>query len=120
MREIAEKFDGQPLVILNVSLDSDEKAWKDFVARNGMTWLTYRDGSSTGPISRLFDVNAIPHTFTIDADRVLQNEHIGDASLAGELKKLLAKARAAQPVPQQTGPETQNQGGRSWRTYAEI
>ena len=33
-------------------------------------------------------VNAIPHTFTIYADGVLQDEHIGDASIEGKLKKL--------------------------------
>jgi hypothetical protein len=61
-----------------------------------MTWPQYRDGSFRGPISRLFAVNAIPHTFTIDADGVLQDEHIGDASIEGKLKKLLARARELQ------------------------
>lgn len=93
LREVAKKFEGQPLVVLSVSLDSDEQKWKDFVGKNGMTWLNYRDGGFTGPVSRLFDVNAIPHTFTIDRDGVLQDEHIGDGSIEGKLKKLLARAR---------------------------
>lgn len=45
-------------------------------------------------------VNAIPHTFTIDTDGVLQDEHIGDASLEGKLKKLLAQARELQVAHQ--------------------
>jgi len=93
LRDIAKKFEGQPLVVLSVSLDSDEQKWKDFVAKNGMTWLNYRDGGFAGPVARLFNVNAIPHTFTIDTDGVLQDEHIGDASIEGKLKKLLARAR---------------------------
>jgi len=96
LREIAKQFDGQPLVVLSVSLDSDEQKWKEFVGKNGMTWLNYRDGGYTGPVSKLFDVSAIPHTFTIDADGVLQDEHIGDASIEGKLKKLLARARELQ------------------------
>jgi hypothetical protein len=44
----------------------------------------------------MFGVNAIPHTFTIDADGVLQDEHIGDASIEGKLKKLLVRARELQ------------------------
>jgi thiol-disulfide isomerase/thioredoxin len=98
MREIAKKFEGQPLVVLSVSLDSDEQKWKDFVGKNGMTWLNYRDGGFTGPVARLFDINAIPHTFTIDTDGVLQDEHIGDGSIEGKLKKLLARARELQPT----------------------
>jgi hypothetical protein len=35
----------------------------------------------------------IPQTFTIDADGVLQDQHVGDASIEGKLKKLVAQAR---------------------------
>jgi thiol-disulfide isomerase/thioredoxin len=87
MRDIAKKFEGQPLVILSVSLDDDEKKWKDFVAKNEMTWPQYRDGGFKGSVSTLFSVRAIPQTFTIDADGVLQDQHIGDAAIEGKLKK---------------------------------
>src|SRR5271168_276521 len=101
LRDIAKKFQGQPLVVLSVSLDSDEEKWKKFIAENGMTWLNYRDGGFAGPIAKMFGVNAIPHTFTIDADGVLQDEHIGDASIEGKLKKLLARAREIPPPAKQ-------------------
>ena len=38
LRNIAKKFDGQPLVVLSVSLDANEEQWKKFIAENGMTW----------------------------------------------------------------------------------
>ena len=98
IRDVAKKFQGQPLVILSVSLDSDEQKWKEFVAKNEMTWPQYRDGGFTGLLAKLFAVTAIPHTFTIDADGVLQDEHIGDASIEGKLKKLIAHARELQPT----------------------
>jgi thiol-disulfide isomerase/thioredoxin len=102
IQKIAQKFQGQPLVVLSVSLDKDEAKWKDFVAKNNMTWLQYRDGGFEGPLSRLFGVNAIPHTFTIDADGVLQDEHVGDASIEGKLKKLCARARELEEAPKTT------------------
>ena len=96
MRSLAKDFQGQPLVILSVSLDSDEQKWKEFIAKNGMTWLHYRDGGYNGPIASMFGVHAIPHTFTIDADGVLQDEQIGDVSIEGKLKKLVTRARGQQ------------------------
>ncbi len=103
IREIAKHFQGQPLVLLSVSLDTDEQKWRDFIEKNGMTWPQYRDGGFTGPMSRLFAVQAIPHTFTIDADGVLQDERIGDSSIEGKLKKLVGRAREVQVAdkPQQ-------------------
>jgi len=93
VRDITKKFQGQPLVVLSVSLDTDEQKWRDFIAKNEMTWLQYRDDGFTGPIAKMFGVEAIPHTFTIDADGVLQDEHIGDASIEGKLKKLVTRAQ---------------------------
>jgi thiol-disulfide isomerase/thioredoxin len=111
IRSIAHKFSEQPLVVISISLDKDEAKWKDFVAKNGMTWLQYRDGSFDGSIARTFGVNAIPATFTIDADGVLEDQHVGDADIERKLKKLVAQAaelqkkkstEAAAPSPSQS------------------
>jgi thiol-disulfide isomerase/thioredoxin len=96
IRKIAQKFSEQPLVVLSISLDKDEAKWKDFVAKNDMTWLQYRDGSFDGPIAKQFGVHAIPATFTIDADGVLEDQHVGDADIEGKLKKLVARAAEVQ------------------------
>src|SRR5215469_709102 len=98
IRDVARKFQDQPLVVLSVSLDSDEQKWKEFIAKNQMTWPQYWDGGFKGNIATMFGVSAIPHTFTIDADGVLQEEHIGDASIEGKLKKLIARAHELQPA----------------------
>ncbi|MGA2833458.1 MAG: redoxin domain-containing protein [Terracidiphilus sp.] len=92
IRQIAKKFDGQPLAVLSISLDSDEAKWKEFVGKNGMTWMQYRDGGFEGRIAKQFNVMAIPATFTIDADGVLEDQHVGDADIEGKLKKLIAGA----------------------------
>jgi thiol-disulfide isomerase/thioredoxin len=99
IQQVAKKFKDEPLVILSVSLDTNEQAWKEFVDKHEMTWPQYRDGGFTGPIAKMFGVNAIPHTFTVDADGVMQEEHIGDASIEGKLKKLIARAHELQPKP---------------------
>jgi len=92
LKAIAHKFQEQPLVIISISLDKDEKKWKEFVEKNQMTWLQYRDGSFDGAIAHSFGIDAIPATFTIDADGVLEDQHVGDADIEGKLKKLVARA----------------------------
>jgi hypothetical protein len=76
-----------------------------------MTWPQYFDGGFNGLVTKKFGVTAIPHTFTIDADGVLQDEHIGDASIEGKLKKLIARVREAQSaaIPQESGAAIPNQ-----------
>ena len=95
MKKIAKEFAGQPLVIISVSWDSDEAKWKAFLAKNEMTWVQYRDADHE--LSKRFGVDAIPNYFTIDSDGVLTSEMLGSGNdVEGKLKKLVAKARAAQ------------------------
>lgn len=103
VREIAKKFEGQPLTVLSISVDTDEKKWKEFVAKNEMTWPQYLDHGFTGSVAKSFGVEAIPHTFTIDADGILQDEHIGDSSIEGKLKKLIKRAQEKQATQKLQG-----------------
>lgn len=103
MQNIAKKIAGQPLVILSISLDNDQTKWQSFVAKNNMTWQQYRDGGFDGMMAQRFGVRAIPATFTIDADGVLQDQHVGDASIEGKLKKLVAAAANRAEAPPRSG-----------------
>jgi thiol-disulfide isomerase/thioredoxin len=97
MKKIAKEFAGQPLVIISVSWDSDDAKWKAFIAKNEMTWVQYRDANHE--LSKKFGIDAIPHYFTIDSDGVLTSEMLGEGSdVEGKLKKLVAKAKAAQTM----------------------
>ena len=106
IRDIVKKFNGEPLVVLSISLDDDESKWKEFVTKNEMTWnQCHSEDGFKGPVAQLFEIHEIPNTFTIDADGVLQDQQIGDASIDGKLKKLVKRARelresskAAQPA----------------------
>ena len=93
VKEIAKKFDGQPSRVLSVSVNGHEQKWKEFVAQNETTWPRYLDHRFAGPVAKSFGVQAIPRTFTIDADRILQDEHIGDAAIEDKLKKLIKRAQ---------------------------
>jgi thioredoxin-like negative regulator of GroEL len=74
-------------------VDSDEAKWKEFVAKNEMIWPQYCDHGFTGPVAKSFGVQAIPNTYTIDADGILLDQHIGDGAIEGKLKKLVKRAQ---------------------------
>ncbi len=100
VKKIVKEFAGQPLAVISISWDEDEEKWKNFIAKNEMTWLQYRDVNHE--LSRRFGVQAIPHYFTIDSDGVLTAEMMGSGSdVEGKLKKLIKRAndaKAAQTV----------------------
>jgi thiol-disulfide isomerase/thioredoxin/Flp pilus assembly protein TadD len=100
MKRIAKEFAGRPFVMISVSSDKDEVKWKEFVEKNGMTWVQYRDDDHK--LSDEFGVTSIPHYFTIDSDGVLTSEMMGSGSdVESKLKKLIAKAEEAKEQARQ-------------------
>ena len=95
IQRIAKDFAGQPLIVISVSSDQDEMAWKTFTAKNNMTWPQYRDGNHE--LQDAYGVSSIPRFFTIDTDGVLQSVKVGsDANVRGDIKKLVGKALDAE------------------------
>jgi thiol-disulfide isomerase/thioredoxin len=95
VKKIAKEFAGEPLVILSVSWDSDDAKWRQFIQKNEMVWMQYRDANHE--LSNAFGVQAIPHYFVIDTDGGLTTEIVGSGSnVEGKLRKLLAKAHDTQ------------------------
>ena len=117
VREIAKKFQSQPFVLLSISVDYQEPAWRSFLEKNDMPGMQYRDGYN-GPLAQVFHAGLrfqsnvdhplggvgnsmagvwrqsfgmnedVPKTFTIDANGVLQSEKLSD-SLDATLQQLI-------------------------------
>jgi hypothetical protein len=103
---------------LSISVDYDDAAWRSFLQKTDVPGLQWRDGYF-GPVAGAFGVQmkiesgaenpvggswtssvafkqAIPRTFTIDAEGVLQAEKSSDSSLDEKLQELIARAGVQQ------------------------
>jgi thiol-disulfide isomerase/thioredoxin len=95
IQRIAKDFAGQPLVVISISGDSDDIAWKTFIAKNHMTWPQFRDAN--GALRNAYGVSSIPRYFTIDTDGALKSVKVGsDADVTSDIRRLVGKARDAE------------------------
>ena len=82
-------------MVLSISSDRDDIAWKAFIEKNHMTWPQFRD--KNGALSNAYGVSSIPRYFTIDTDGVLKSVKVGsDADVTSDIRKLVNKARDAE------------------------
>jgi len=102
MRKIAKKFQGQPLVVLSVSLDGHEQKWKDFIAKNGMTWPQCYDGGFTDRSQRCLACRRVLTPSPSTRMTCYRTSTFGDASIEGKLKKLVGRARELQAAEKTT------------------
>ena len=101
IRNLYKRYADQPFVLIGISSDHDEGAWRQFTEKNKMVWPQYLDEDRR--IQRLFNVRAFPTYVLIDYEGIVQMQSIGfswarAASLDDAIKKqmkIVAKSTEA-------------------------
>jgi peroxiredoxin len=88
LRDLTQKYDPAKLVLISISADEDEAAWRQFIADNKMTWPQYRDAEKK--LVNAFTVRAYPTYLVIDADGVITNRIIGANPQESVVNQLVA------------------------------
>ncbi|HTS34255.1 MAG TPA: redoxin family protein [Candidatus Solibacter sp.] len=70
LRDLTRKYPAEKLVLISVSADKDENAWREFVAKKKMDWAQYRD--SDGKILEAFGIHSFPTYLVIDGDGMIK------------------------------------------------
>jgi peroxiredoxin len=73
--EMASKVKDKNITVIGVSIDVDESAYKSFVQRYGVSFLTVRDPGQKS--SGLYGTTGWPETFIIDKQGVLRRKFVG-------------------------------------------
>ncbi|HXZ81059.1 MAG TPA: redoxin domain-containing protein [Terriglobales bacterium] len=90
IKELVKKYPREKLVLISVSADQNEQAWKDFVAKKGMDWPQCLD--SDQKLRAAFQIRAFPTYLVIDGEGIVQQEIVGtdpQKSVAYRLKDTL-------------------------------
>ena len=98
LQRLAADLKGEPFTVISVSWDEDAAVWQRYVTEHRMSWPQVRDEGHA--LSQVYGVDALPHTFTIDADGALVSEVVGVGAddVEGRVRALIAKAaREAHP-----------------------
>lgn len=75
MIDMASKLKGKDIEIIGVSIDVDEAAYKTFLQKHGVNFLTVRDPEQKS--SALYGTTGWPETFIIDKNGVLRRKFVG-------------------------------------------
>lgn len=86
--DIYKRYKDKDLLMISVSMDTNEKAWKDAVKADGLEWIQACDLKGTaGSVARDYRISGIPHIFILDGN----NKIIGEGLRGKELDELLSK-----------------------------
>ncbi|HWZ43010.1 MAG TPA: redoxin family protein [Candidatus Saccharimonadales bacterium] len=75
LRDLTRKYPTSKLVLISVSADDDEQAWRDFIAKKNMDWVQYLD--SNHKVLNAFGIHAFPTYLVIDGDGIVKQRITG-------------------------------------------
>ncbi len=92
LQYVAKKFAKDRVVVISISADEDEQAWRNFVAAKKMNWPQYWD--KDGNIAELCKVHAFPTYLVLDGEGIVHRAIVGGsefnaATIESEIRKRL-------------------------------
>ena len=77
-RSLVKAMESKPFVLLGVNSDQSKDELKKVIEDEKMTWRSWYDGGTSGPISTKFNVHGWPTLYLIDADGVIRHKFLGN------------------------------------------
>src|SRR5258708_22837218 len=90
------EFQARGLVIVGVSIDEDQNAFEQAVAKAALPWPQVFEGGDKGPLIRLFNSRNVPVSYLIDADGKIASKIVAGVELRTKVARALQQAATAE------------------------
>ncbi len=103
-RSLVKKLADKPFALVGVNSDSDLKKLKERMKQEQITWPSFTDGSTSGPISTEWSVRGWPTIYILDAKGIIRYQSVGadERAIDETLKTLLVEL--GQPITGELTP----------------
>jgi hypothetical protein len=94
-RSLVKRLEGKPFALVGVNSDRDKAELKKAMEKENITWRSFWNGGTGGPISTRWGVQGWPTLYLIDHKGVIRHKHVGspgDKVLDDEIDKLVKEA----------------------------
>ena len=100
-----KRFAGKPVEFVGISSDSDQNAWKTFIAAHHMDWPEYIDLSDA--VQETFEIDSFPTYIVIDPQGMIRFRQSGfDEQMSGvELEDAINRALKEKPPKEEQSSE---------------
>lgn len=91
-RSLVKKYSNRPFALIGVNSDPDREKLKQVLEDKKLTWRSYWDGSTSGPIATRWNVSGWPTIYVIDAQGRIRHKNLRGEPLEEAIEKLVKEA----------------------------
>jgi hypothetical protein len=86
---------GRPFALLGVNSDFNRERLRKICKEKEITWRSWWDRSTSGPISRKWNVSGWPTIYIIDHEGIIRAKSVGFRNFDALIARLVMEAEAA-------------------------
>ncbi len=91
-RSLVKKMESKPFALLGINSDPDKNALKDVLKKEEITWRSWWDHDTSGPIATKWNVHGWPTIYVVDAKGVIRYKNIRGDALDKAVEELVKEA----------------------------
>jgi len=95
-RSLVARMKDQPFALIGVNSDKDLEKLKARMAEEKITWPSFHDGSTDGPIATAWNISGWPTIYVIDQKGIIRVKNVRGDDLDKWVDKLIAEGKGAQ------------------------
>jgi len=95
-RSLVKDLANKPFALIGVNSDQDKAELKKAMEKENITWRSFWDVTTSGPIATRWAVEGWPTLYVIDHKGVIRHKHVGspgDKVLDAEIEKLIKEVQ---------------------------
>jgi hypothetical protein len=97
-RSLVKRLEGKPFALIGVNSDGSKEALKTVIEKEKMTWRSFWDVSTSGPIATRWNLSGWPTLYVLDHNGVIRHKWMGspgDEALDKAIDELVKEAEGA-------------------------
>jgi hypothetical protein len=96
-RSLVKRLADKPFALLGINSDRDREELKKTIQKEQITWRSWwNGGSTTGPISKKWNVRSWPTTYVLDAKGVIRFKSVRGEAMDKAVDTLLKEMETGQ------------------------
>ncbi len=94
-RSLVKKLADKPFALLGINSDPDKEELRKALEKEQITWRSWWDKTTSGPIAKSWNVHGWPTTYVLDHKGVIRYKHVRDQKMEDAVDQLLKEMEEA-------------------------
>ena len=103
-RSLVKRMQNKPFALLGINTDQSRPHVKEVLKKENITWPSWFDGGTSGPIDTAWEIDHWPTIYVLDAKGIIRHIDIGAEELDKAVNELLKETDAKAGANDATGP----------------